>query len=119
MDIPADKNTVQALIHRFKEAGVHFVDDARVYLDPSVTIEDGAVIWPNVVLRGRTHIAAQAEIQSGCWLQDTVVGRSAVVKPHCVCEVRTSVPTRRWVQWPISEQVRYWKKRSRLETLWR
>lgn len=86
MDIPADKNTVQALIHRFKEAGVHFVDDARVYLDPSVTIEDGAVIWPNVVLRGRTHIAAQAEIQSGCWLQDTVVGRSAVVKPHCVCE---------------------------------
>ena len=53
MDIPADKNTVQALIHRFKEAGVHFVDDARVYLDPSVTIEDGAVIWPNVVLRGR------------------------------------------------------------------
>ena len=59
MDIPADKNTVQALIHRFKEAGVHFVDDARVYLDPSVTIEDGAVIWPNVVLRGRTHIAAR------------------------------------------------------------
>lgn len=83
---PVDKTTVQKRIQHLAAAGVHFVDETRVYLEPSVHIDAAAIIWPDVVLRGNTTIAGQAEIRSGCWLEDTIVGPHALVKPHSVCE---------------------------------
>lgn len=83
---PVDKTTVQTRIQQLAQAGVHFVDETRVYLEPSVHIDAEATIWPDVVLRGKTTISGHAEIRSGCWLEDTIVGPHALVKPHTVCE---------------------------------
>ena len=49
-------------------------------------MEPGAILWPDVVLRGQTVIRAGAEVRSGAWLDDTVVGERTIVKPHSVCE---------------------------------
>ena len=81
-DIETRKSQLAALT----AAGVRFVDPSRVYLEASVTIEAGAVIWPDVVLRGKTHICAGAEIRPGCWVEDTTIGTGALLKPHSVCE---------------------------------
>ncbi len=67
-------------------AGVRIMDPSRVFLGDGVVVEPGALIWPDVVLRGNTRIAAGAEVQSGAWLVDTTVEDGAVIKPHTVCE---------------------------------
>jgi len=67
-------------------SGVRIIDPKRVYLGDEVVVEPGAVLWPDVVLRGATRIAAGAEVQAGCWLVDTTVAPGAVIKPHSVCE---------------------------------
>jgi carbonic anhydrase/acetyltransferase-like protein (isoleucine patch superfamily) len=66
-------------------SGVRFVDPQRVVLDTTVTIGAGSRIWPDTVLRGDTQIATEVEVQSGAWLEDTLVERGAVIKPHSVC----------------------------------
>jgi bifunctional UDP-N-acetylglucosamine pyrophosphorylase/glucosamine-1-phosphate N-acetyltransferase len=81
-DLSSQKTHIASLT----KTGVLFVDPSRLYIDATVTIAAGALIWPNVVLRGNTHIASGAEIRSGCWLQDTTVGKKALLKPHSVCE---------------------------------
>ena len=91
IDVPIDRVRIERSIRReavrqFEANGVHWVDPDRVVVDSSVQIAAGALIWPDVVLRGQTVVHAHAEIQSGCWLVDTSIGEGAVVKPHCVCE---------------------------------
>ena len=81
-DATIQRNHIQELI----DAGVRFVDPARVYIDATVQIAAGALIWPEVVLRGQTTISAHCEIRPGCWLQDTRVGEGSLIKPHSVCE---------------------------------
>lgn len=66
-------------------AGVHVVDPARTLVDPTVAVAPGAVLWPEVVLRGRTRVGAGAEIRPGCWIEDTVIEEGAMILPHCVC----------------------------------
>lgn len=66
-------------------AGVHLVDPSRVTIDPTVVVAPGALIWPDVVLRGSTRIDAGAEIRPGCWVEDSVIEADAVLKPHSVC----------------------------------
>jgi bifunctional UDP-N-acetylglucosamine pyrophosphorylase/glucosamine-1-phosphate N-acetyltransferase len=67
-------------------AGVRVVDPWRVVIEGTVTIAPGAVIWPDVVLRGLTSVAAHAEVFPGCYIVDTQIGPGARVHPHSVCE---------------------------------
>jgi acetyltransferase-like isoleucine patch superfamily enzyme len=73
---------VQALV----EEGALILDPERTWIDEDVIVEPGAVVWPDVTLRGRTVLRTGSEVQSGCWLEDTEVAAGAVVKPHSVCE---------------------------------
>lgn len=82
----AERIVRRRIAEQLERAGVHVVDPARVVVDATVQVEAGAVLWPDVVLRGTTRVCAGAEIRSGCWLVDTHVGEGAVIKPHCVCE---------------------------------
>jgi acetyltransferase-like isoleucine patch superfamily enzyme len=82
----ADRTVRQRLIAVHVRNGVRFVDPWRVVVEPGVRLAPGAMIWPDVVLRGSTDVDGTAEVQSGCWLVDTRVGARAVVKPHSVCE---------------------------------
>jgi bifunctional UDP-N-acetylglucosamine pyrophosphorylase/glucosamine-1-phosphate N-acetyltransferase len=66
--------------------GVHIIDPQRTYIDASVELSPGVKLWPGVVLRGATSVGANTEIQAGCWIQDSKIGRQVVIKPHSVCD---------------------------------
>lgn len=65
--------------------GVVLHDPARIWIEADVTVAPGAVLWPGVVLKGKTSIGA-AEIGVGAVLTDTIVADGATVKPYCVCD---------------------------------
>jgi len=81
----AERAAARAIAEAAVRAGVRIVDPDRVWIDDAVVLAPGAVLWPEVVLRGRTRVEARAEVRSGCWLTDTTVHADAVVEPHCVC----------------------------------
>jgi len=56
-----------------------------VFIEESVVVEEGAIIHPMVVLKGKTVVRKGAEIFSFCELIDTEVGEG--------CEVRASFST--------------------------
>jgi bifunctional UDP-N-acetylglucosamine pyrophosphorylase/glucosamine-1-phosphate N-acetyltransferase len=78
-----ERHFVDLLLSRLEGVTLH--DPARIWIEADVTVAPGAVLWPNVVLRGRTVIGA-AEIGVGAVLTDTRVDDGAVVKPYTVCE---------------------------------
>ncbi|MCB9597179.1 MAG: bifunctional UDP-N-acetylglucosamine diphosphorylase/glucosamine-1-phosphate N-acetyltransferase GlmU [Sandaracinaceae bacterium] len=69
---------------RHARAGVTIRDLDRVDIDAEVTIGVDAVIEPNVVLRGDTHVAAGAHVDVGCVLTDVTVAEGAYLKPYSV-----------------------------------
>ena len=82
----AEKVLILRRLHKLADLGVHIVDPERVWISHDVSIESGAIIWPDVVLRGHTVIGRETEVQSGCWLENTHVGAEALIKPHTVCD---------------------------------
>jgi len=82
----AERAVVNRHLRALVAAGVRVVDPARIWVEPTVTVQEGAVLWGGCTLRGNTHVAADAEIQSGSWLVDTTVGARSVIRPHTVCE---------------------------------
>jgi len=82
----AEKTLMLRRLAGLARGGVRIVDPERVWIGHGVALEPGAVIWPDVVLRGQTRIHGGAEIQSGCWLQDTEVCAGALIKAHTVCD---------------------------------
>ena len=64
-------------------AGVTIVDPATAWIDPDVELEPDAVVQPFTVLRGRTRVAARAEIGPHAVVVDTVVGEDVQVGPFC------------------------------------
>ena len=83
---------ILACAHRHLRAGVQILDPDRCWIEDSVELAAGALIWPDVTLRGNTKIAAGAEVRSGCWLTDTVVSAGAILEPYSVCEGATIGP---------------------------
>lgn len=73
-------------VRRLCLAGVRVLDPSRVWVEATVHVASGAILWPDVTLRGETRIAAGVEIRQGCWLVDTVVESGAVLAPYSVCE---------------------------------
>ncbi|NCG20210.1 MAG: hypothetical protein GWP91_14470 [Rhodobacterales bacterium] len=81
----ASQRVIERRLRGHMSAGVHIVDPARTLVGPQVTLEAGSILWPDCTLLGKTHVSKGAQILSGCWLMDTTVGESAVIKPHSVC----------------------------------
>lgn len=68
---------------RWMRSGVTMIDPATTFIDVTVTLERDVVLRPGVQLRGRTEIAAGAEVGPDTTLVDTVVGPGAsVVRVH-------------------------------------
>jgi bifunctional UDP-N-acetylglucosamine pyrophosphorylase/glucosamine-1-phosphate N-acetyltransferase len=64
-------------------AGVGILDPETTWIDAGVELAADAVIHPFTVLRGRTKVAAGAEIGPHAVLVDAEVGEGAVVGPFC------------------------------------
>jgi bifunctional UDP-N-acetylglucosamine pyrophosphorylase/glucosamine-1-phosphate N-acetyltransferase len=64
-------------------AGVTIVDPATTWIEPDVQLEPDAVVHPFTQLRGRTTVAARAEIGPHAVVVDSVIGPGVPVGPFC------------------------------------
>jgi bifunctional UDP-N-acetylglucosamine pyrophosphorylase/glucosamine-1-phosphate N-acetyltransferase len=64
-------------------AGVTIVDPASTWIEADVELEADAIVHPFTVLRGRSRVAAGAEVGPHCVVTDATVGKDAVVGPFC------------------------------------
>lgn len=65
---------------RWMRRGVTMWDPERTYVDAEVELEPDVALLPGVILRGRTTVAAGAEIGPDCTLEDSRVGERAEVR---------------------------------------
>ncbi|MBC7741689.1 MAG: bifunctional UDP-N-acetylglucosamine diphosphorylase/glucosamine-1-phosphate N-acetyltransferase GlmU [Bdellovibrionaceae bacterium] len=65
---------------KLMEAGVILIDPATTYVEDSVLVGQGSVLYPNVFLRGKSAIGAFTVIESNCMLSDSIIGDSVQVK---------------------------------------
>jgi bifunctional UDP-N-acetylglucosamine pyrophosphorylase/glucosamine-1-phosphate N-acetyltransferase len=65
-------------------AGVTVRDPATTYVEATVEVEAGAILEPNVHLRGATAIGTLAHVDTGCVLTDVRVAKGASLKPYTV-----------------------------------
>jgi bifunctional UDP-N-acetylglucosamine pyrophosphorylase/glucosamine-1-phosphate N-acetyltransferase len=64
-------------------AGVTIVDPATTWIDPDVELEPDSTIHPFTILRGRTRVAAGAEVGPHAVVDDAEIGPGARVGPFC------------------------------------
>ncbi len=74
------------ILHYWMENGVSMVDPATTYVDASVHMEQDVTLGAHVSLRGRTDIESHAQIDAGCVLTDTHVGKNSKIHCYSVCE---------------------------------
>lgn len=73
------------LIYRRKakqlmESGVLMIDPTTVYIEESVQVDPGAVIYPNVFLRGSTKIGSYTAVEPNCYIVDSQIAESCVIR---------------------------------------
>ena len=73
---------IQALM----DAGVQVDDPASLWVDQDVEVSPGAKLGPQIILKGRTKIAAGACFEGCAYLEDTIVEENAHVKFCVRCE---------------------------------
>jgi bifunctional UDP-N-acetylglucosamine pyrophosphorylase / glucosamine-1-phosphate N-acetyltransferase len=64
-------------------SGVTLMDPASTWIDPDVEIEADATVHPFTVLRGRTRVAAGAEVGPHVVAVDATIGARVAVGPFC------------------------------------
>jgi bifunctional UDP-N-acetylglucosamine pyrophosphorylase / glucosamine-1-phosphate N-acetyltransferase len=64
-------------------AGVTIVDPATTWIDPDVELEPDSIIHPFTILRGRTRVAAGAEVGPHAVVDDAEIGPGARAGPFC------------------------------------
>src|SRR5690606_13432586 len=70
-------------------SGVTFLRPETSYLEASVEIAEGAMIYPGVTLLGKTKIGAGSVIESGCFLKNAIVEENVQILAHSYLEDAT------------------------------
>lgn len=65
---------------RLMEEGVLMIDPRTVYVEESVEIGAGTVVYPNVFIRGRSKIGSFTVIESNAFISDSEIGDSVQVR---------------------------------------
>ena len=68
------------------QEGVLIWDPRTVYVEESVQVGAGSVLWPQVFLRGTTRIGSFVAIETNCLLMDCEVGDSVQIKANSYLE---------------------------------
>jgi bifunctional UDP-N-acetylglucosamine pyrophosphorylase / glucosamine-1-phosphate N-acetyltransferase len=71
---------------KLMEAGVLMIDPTSTYVEETVEIAAGTVLYPNVYLRGSTKIGAFTAIETGCHIVDSIIGESVQIKAYSYIE---------------------------------
>lgn len=62
------------------EDGVILIDPRTTYIEESVQVAAGSVVYPNVFLRGETKIGSYSVVESNCFISDSIIGDSCQIK---------------------------------------
>jgi len=81
--VAAERSLLGRLVREHSKQAT-FRDPSLVYVEAAVTIASDVEIGRNVVLRGKTAIAAGARIEDGVILSDTTVGAGVHILPYSV-----------------------------------
>jgi len=68
---------------RLMDEGVILLQPQTTYVEDTVTVAPGAILYPNVFLRGETKIGALTCVETGCVLTHAVIGENVHVKAGC------------------------------------
>ena len=79
-NIEIRKQTIQTLM----SSGVDIMDPDRTYIDSSVQVAPGVVVFPGTYLRGSTSIAPECTIGPDCWIEDSAIEQGCVVRYSCL-----------------------------------
>jgi len=72
------------ILDRLMAEGVTVLDPANTYVDDTVEIGADSVVYPGVVLEGRTIIGAECVVGPGCHVSASRLGDRVRLKPYCV-----------------------------------
>ncbi len=76
----------RAVINKWIEEGVVFIEPDSVFISPGTVIGKGTTIYPNVHLEGKTKIGGCCTIYPNVRIVDSKVGDSAIIKDSTVIE---------------------------------
>ncbi len=76
----ATKKIFQRTTKKLLELGVVIIDPNQTYIEETVEIGAGSVIYPGVYLRGKTKIGAFCVLEPNVFINDCVLGESVEVK---------------------------------------
>lgn len=76
----ASKYLFKRKAEKLMEEGVVILDADSVYIEESVKVGPGSVIYPNVFLRGRTEIGAFTVLEPQVFVSDCQIGQSVQIK---------------------------------------
>jgi len=78
---------------RHMAAGVRMTDPSSVFIDDTVKISRGAVVYPGVILEGYCEIAENATIGANSHLTNTIVGAGAIVRQSVTVDAKIGANT--------------------------
>lgn len=65
---------------KLMEEGVLMINPKAVYIEESVTVGPGSVIYPNVFLRGKTKIGSFSVLEPQVFISDSIIGQSVQIR---------------------------------------
>lgn len=71
---------------KLKDQGVRFIDSRHTYIDSTVEIQPGSIIYPNCHLRGSTKIRENVIIEPGVIIDDSIIDNEVIVKAYSYIE---------------------------------
>jgi bifunctional UDP-N-acetylglucosamine pyrophosphorylase / glucosamine-1-phosphate N-acetyltransferase len=83
-DLEQRKKTIEALIRE----GIIIMDPDHTYVDPTVRVASGVVLFPGTYLRGSTIINTGCSIGPDCWIEDSIIEQSCSIRYSCLEEAR-------------------------------
>lgn len=72
-------------IQKYIEKGVILIDPLHTYIEDTVEIEEGTIIYPNVSLRGNTYIGKNNMIDMNTIIENTKIGDENKIIQSVIC----------------------------------
>ena len=68
------------ILQYHKQRGVVLFGENTIFVDADVEIEEGAVIFPNNIIKGESYVGKNAILESGNYILDTIICDEAFVQ---------------------------------------
>jgi bifunctional UDP-N-acetylglucosamine pyrophosphorylase/glucosamine-1-phosphate N-acetyltransferase len=82
----AEQELKKIKIENLQLSGVRFLDPSSAYIEESVMIGAGSVVYPNVSLFGRTTIGKNTTLENGVIIKDSSISSNNLLKAYTYIE---------------------------------